>query len=179
MPLELRFQVTLEMLFRVQLALSSRLWWMRWTRIWMAVVLPLAVLTIPLAFGKSLAEAFSDNVFMILFLPIFFGVGIPLLERWSAKRLWRTTPAFQGELQYVLGSDGVRQISSVSTADTAWAGIVRAAETPDFFLLFPSGAMAHFIPKSATPTGEGRRVLRQMLREGIGDRAQLTVEGVG
>jgi hypothetical protein len=54
-----------------------------------------------------------------------------------------------------------------------WDAIHRAVETKDFFLFYIAAATAHFIPKACATSVEQLHSARTIIREALGDRANL------
>jgi hypothetical protein len=70
---------------------------------------------------------------------------------WQARRYVRSNPAFTSEHVHELAPDGYRVRNPTGDLLVAWEGIVRTAESREFFLLYPGRAHAFFFPKHAVP----------------------------
>lgn len=64
---------------------------------------------------------------------------------------------------------------SGSLFDTAlkWDALIKARETPRFFLLYISPRWAHFIPKSAITSPQDLSAIRALIRQRLGSNAHL------
>jgi YcxB-like protein len=169
--LEVRFTVTPAVLYRGQRAIARHVPWLRWAAVWMSVGYPLLMIAITVAYHGTVLGALQANWGTIIGFPVLWLVGVPLLQRWSAGRLWRGSPALQGEQVYRFEPTGVQVSTPVSSATITWDAVVRAAETPDFVLLFQSKAAALFIPKSAFGSADGVEQFRRVVRTALGTRA--------
>jgi|GEM_PF-2061233 len=69
----------------------------------------------------------------------------------QARRYMRSTPAFTAEHVHELAPEGYRVRTPTGDRLVAWEGIVRTAESRDFFLLYPGRAHAFFLPRRAVP----------------------------
>lgn len=70
---------------------------------------------------------------------------------WHARRRMRSNPAFTSEHVHELAPEGYRVRTPTGDRLVAWEGIVRTAESREFFLLYPGRAHAFFFPKRAVP----------------------------
>ncbi len=168
---EIRFVVTPQVLYGAQRAIARHVPWLRWGGVWVAILYPLVMIGITLAYGGTVLGALKSNWGTILTFPLLWLVGISLLQRWSAGRLWRSTPSLQGEQVYVIDPTGLRLSTPVSSATVAWNAIVRVVETSEFFLLFQSKAMALFVPKKAFASDSDIQRFRQTARDALEARA--------
>jgi hypothetical protein len=137
----------------------------------MSVVYPLLMIAITVAYHGTVIGALKSNWGTIIGFPVLWLVGVPLLQRWSAGRLWRGSPSLQGEQVYRVDASGVQITTPVSSATISWAAVVRAAETPDFFLLFQNKAAALFVPKQAFASGHDVEYFRRVVKDALGARA--------
>ena len=169
-----RFQVTPSMLYDAQRDVMRQIPWMRWGGVFVIVVFPLFMIGMSLAYGGTARGALAQNGGLIIGLPVFWLVGIPLLMRWTAKRTLRSTPAFQGNLVYEFSDSGLQLKSEVSESHLTWSALTRVVETRGFFLLFQNKAMALFVPKSALDASSSEGELRAMIGRHLGERARLT-----
>jgi hypothetical protein len=168
---EVHFTVTPQMLFRAHRDVAHQVIWMRWSGIFVCVAFPVAMVGLTLAYGGTVAGALRTNGGIIVGWPIFWLVGIPAIQRWSASRLLRNTPAFNGPQVTRVDNSGIHTRSPVSTADIAWNAIVRVAESRSFFLVFQSKAMALFVPKAAFAASSDLDEFRRLVNAGVGPRA--------
>jgi hypothetical protein len=168
---EVHFTVTPQMLFRAQRDVAHQVTWIRWSGIFVCVAFPVIMIGLTLAYGGTLAGALRTNWGMMVGLPILWLVGIPAIQRWSATRLLRNTPAFKGPQITRVDDVGIHTRSPVSTADISWNAIVRVVESRLFFLVFQSKAMALFVPKAAFAASSDLEEFRQLVGAGVGPRA--------
>jgi hypothetical protein len=168
---EVHFTVTPHMLYRAQREVAQQVPWMRWSGAFVCVAFPLLMLGITVAFGGTVVGALRTNWQLIVGLPIFWLVAIPAIQRWSAGRLLRNTPAFSGPQVTRVDAAGIHTRSSVSTADISWNAIVRVVESKSFFLVFQSKAMALFVPKAAFVGSQDLDQFRQLVAVAVGERA--------
>lgn len=150
--------------------------WMRWGAYGVVVVFPISMIVMNLLFGGTLLGAFRNSGWMIVGLPLFWLLGIPLLMRASASRTLRSTPAFQGELVYELSEAGVEMRSAVSSSQLAWSAFTRAVETREFVLLFQNKAMALFFPKSGLTEPGDYDELQRLISRHLGERARMSTK---
>jgi hypothetical protein len=159
------------MLFRAERDVAHQVTWMRWSGMFVCVAFPVLMIGLTLAYGGTVMGAFRTNWPMIVGLPIFWLVAIPAIQRWSASRLLRNTPAFNGPQITRVDAAGIHTRSPVSTADIAWNAIVRVVESRSFFLVFQSKAMALFVPKAAFAAPADLDQFRQLVGAAVGPRA--------
>ncbi len=137
---------------------------------------PLLMIAISLAYGGTVAGALRHNAVMIIGLPLFWLVGIPLLMRASAGRLLRNTPGFQGDLSYTATEGGLSMESAVAKTQLAWSAFTKAAEDRDFVLLFQNKQMATFLPKAAFGSEEELTLFKRLVSERLAAKAELKVK---
>jgi hypothetical protein len=147
MPITVRFTNTPQLLYQAQSALTRHIKWMRWGGIFVVWIFPLFMVGLQLASGQPPASAVLNSVGWIIGAPLFWLLGIPLVQRWQASRSLQTTPALQGEQVYVFDDTEISVSAGLSRGTTNWRAIVRFVETPNLFLLFLSNQVAYFIPK--------------------------------
>ena len=169
--MEVRFTTTPQVLYGAQRAIAHHIPWMRWLAPFVSVGFPLAMVGLTLAYGGTVLGALRGTWIAIVGVPLYFLVGLPLLQRWAAGRTLRNTPAFQGEQVYRIGPSGVPLENGVSASDIGWGALVKVAETRAFFLLFQSKAMALFIPKHAFAGEAEMEQFRQLVAVAVGERA--------
>jgi YcxB-like protein len=172
----IRFAITPDILRGAQVAAMRHVKWMRVGLIMILVVFPLLMVAIGLLAGRSVLETFRTNALLLIGLPLFWIVGMPLITRWSSKRMWHTTPMFQGEHAYTFGSEGFELVTPVSRTAMAWASVVKAVETRDYVLLFINKMAAQFIPKSAFKGPSELDDFRALVSRALGSRAQWSDE---
>jgi hypothetical protein len=170
---DVQFSISPALLYRAQRAIAREVPWIRWAKVLLIAGFPLLSLSIGLALGESLIEVLRTNWWSIVGFPACWLIGLPLLQRWDAARLFRATPALQSEQRYVFGEESIRAHSDWASTELAWAGLTRVVETPDFFLLFPSAAMAHFLPKEAFRSADDLHRFRLLVVNSVGVRARM------
>ena len=163
------------MLYAAQRAVMRQVRWMHLGGYLVVGLFPLVMIGITLAYGGTIAGALRSNAVMIIGLPLFWLVGIPLLMRASTGRLLRNTPGFQGELTYVATDSGLTMESAVATTQLAWSAFTKATESADFVLLFQNKQMATFLPKAAFESVDVLNSFKRLVVERIGTNADLKV----
>jgi len=169
-----RFRVTPTMLYKAQRDVMRQIPWMHWGGYFVVLAFPLFLLGMTVAYGGTASEAFANYGGLMIGLPLFWLVGIPLLTRWTAGRTLRSTPAFQGEIAYSFSESGLDIQSDVATSHLGWGAFTRAIETHEFFLLFQNKAMAVFVPKSGLGGPGEVDELRSLVARSLGHRAQVS-----
>ena len=159
------------MLYSARRAVMRHTTWMRASGYVVLVFFPLVIIGLGLAAGSTVAAAVRANGVIYAGVVIVWFVGLPLLTRWSSARMLRTTPSFQGELEYSFTSAGMKVRSPVSSAEITWATFVRAVESKEFFLLFHNKQIASFLPKSAFGSADEQQEFRSLVSDQLGDRA--------
>jgi hypothetical protein len=171
MPIIVRFTTSAPLLYRAQMAVLRNVKWMRWSGIFVVFIFPLVMLGSQLALGETLQAALMSNLAWIVGFPVFWLLGIPLAQRWGASRTFRSTPAAQGEQVYTFDRDRITVAGGLSSGVLDWKAIIRSVETRDFFLLFLSGQMAHFLPKSAFDSDADVKAFRALVAENVHARS--------
>ena len=162
-PIVVRFRTSPQLLYRAQVAVLRHIRWMRWGGVFVVGVFPLFMIGIHLAYGQSISSAIRNNLASIVGFPVFWLVGIPLLQRWGAARTYRTMPAARGDRAFTFDETGMVFEGGLSSGTVAWPAVVRAVETRDLFLLFLGGQAAHFIPKTAFGSPSDMQRFRELL----------------
>ena len=92
-------------------------------------------------------------------LLVVFSASVP----WLTARRFRNNPQLRGDVTYELTPDELRIAREQGSITYRWSGIVRAIETPAFFLFYITKSTAHYLPKHAVPP-EDLPDLRAFLR---------------
>lgn len=168
-----RFTTSPDMLYRAQRELARHIRWMRVAFYGTVFVFPIFMLAMGLFLGSvPFSTWFRYNGWLVIGLPLFFVVGIPLIQRRSSKRLWEATPTLQGELAYSFDPSGIELTSPHSRTQMQWASVVRIVETREFMLLFLNKMSAHFVPISSF-SGEDISAFRALAANALGKRAEV------
>ena len=107
-----------------------------------------------------------------LWLALFWW-GLPYFNARAYRR--RNRCATEEQLR-VLTAAGLEIGCASSRAVVPWSAIVRALETPEFFLFFASPSSAVHLPRRALGAAGDRARLRALLRETLRERAELLEE---
>jgi hypothetical protein len=164
------------MLYDAQRAVMRQVRWMHLGGYFVVLLFPLFMIALTIIYGGTVAGALRSNAAMIIGLPIFWLVGIPLLMRASAGRLLRNTPGLQGELAYTATEHGLEMQSEVAATQLAWSAFTKGLETSQFVLLFQSKQMATFLPKTAFSSADELDAFRRLVKEKLGARAEIQVK---
>lgn len=122
------------------------------------------------------AAPFELVVVLAPFLALFavwialFWWGLPYT---NARTYSRTHPCAHQEQIRVLSPDGLEIGCATQRSMVPWSAIIRALETPEFILFFASPSSAVHLPLRALPSADERRRARALLREALGERAEL------
>ncbi len=108
-------------------------------------------------------------------LAIYFIALVPTLVWFRSRAFVRQNRLVQGPQTIAIGDDGVTVVSEVSRTEFRWTAFVKIVETDEAFLCFLSGD-ALVLPLRALPDPDDRHELRQLVRGGLGDLAQLRHE---
>ena len=172
----IRFAITPDVLRGASAATMRHVKWMRVGTIMILVVFPLLLVVIGWLAGRSLLDTLRINGLLIIGVPLFWLVGMPLIVRWTSKRLWQSTPSLQGDHVYTFGPKGFELVTPVSRTVMALASVVKAAETRDYVLLFVNKMAAQFIPKSAFRGPGELDEFRDLVSRAVGSRAEWSRE---
>jgi hypothetical protein len=103
--------------------------------------------------------------------PYFFIIALWIGMLWAlpalAARAFRRNPMYQGDFTMEITDEEIRVTGPQTTWHTRWSGIVRAIETPAYFLFFYSKDCAQFLPKHAVPPAD-LPGLRTLLKAHLG-----------
>jgi YcxB-like protein len=108
----------------------------------------------------------------------FIAVALPVvflfqwcLERWvmrhAIRQLLKDERPDRGHLgrhRVVLSDDAVVESTAVNQSRTAWAGVDRVEQSPDYIFIYTSPATAHVIPKRAFTDPEEAEAFFQLAR---------------
>lgn len=166
-PIVARFANSPQLLYRAQMAVFRNMKTMRRGGIFVVVIFPLFMIGLQLVRGVSVSQAVFTQLPWVVGFPLIWLVGIPVLQRWSAYRAFRVTPAAQGDRQYTFDESQISVATALSSSALDWRAIVRFVETPELFLLFLNQQAAHFIPKSAFASNEDLTRFRTLLENKV------------
>jgi hypothetical protein len=120
-------------------------------------------------------SAISLRVILLGVAPLLLMiVFVPLAAKWAARRQLRTGPTTQGVQRIGVGDWGLAISGPLYNGEIAWSSMMRANETPEFFLFFISKLQAFFIPKRLLSEADTVRV-RELVGAGLGNKAELLV----
>ena len=169
MPIIVRFTTSADLLYRAQNAVLRSIRWMRWGGIFVGV-LPILMFALQLVRGRTLQAALINDLVWIVVFPAVWFVGIPLAQRRGADRTFNSMPAARGERVYTFDGDDITLAGGLSSGVLNWKAIVRVVETPDLFLLFLSGQVAHFVPKAGFASEADVNRFRTLVAEKVDGR---------
>jgi hypothetical protein len=93
--------------------------------------------------------------FILVAIPIVF-LFQWCLERWVIRNVIRSLLEDErpdrgqlGRHRLILGEDGLIETTAVNESRTAWAGVDRVEQNPDYIFIYVTPATAHVIPKRA------------------------------
>jgi hypothetical protein len=96
-------------------------------------------------------------------LPYAFITALLALVPYLWARSYKRNPLLQGDMTIELTPEELRVVRETNTMTHRWPAMVRATETPAFFLFFVTKASAHYLPKRVVPP-EDLPDLRAFLR---------------
>lgn len=99
-----------------------------------------------------------------------FWWGLPYA---NARTYRRTHPCAREAQIRVLSPAGLEIGCATQRSTVPWSAIIRALETPEFLLFFASPSSAVHLPLRALPGTDERRRARALLRDALGERAEL------
>jgi YcxB-like protein len=120
---------------------------------WLLAVVLFAI--VPAIGTDGFAVSRINFGFILVAVPIVF-LFQWCLERWAVRHtirsLVRDERADRGRLgrhRVVLGEDGLIESTAVNESRTAWAGVDRVEQSPDYIFIYTSSATAYVVPKRA------------------------------
>jgi hypothetical protein len=125
-------------------------------------------------FASILSRSFTEwqQTIRGMYLPLFALVFVfPILVLFIAP-LFRTSrflagPGNTAGARFRFCESGVSTDGSVGKADSSWTTYLKAQETSDYFLLYPSSTDVQVIPKRCLSSPGEIRLLRELLRSHI------------
>jgi hypothetical protein len=118
------------------------------------------------------AASIVANTAPWILLAAFYLAYMPRLQKQAALKAQVNDPSLRGIQGRAVNEQGLQLSGASFQQSIAWADLVRAVETPSFFLFFYNKRCAHFIPKRALP-GAGIQRVRTLVTERMGERARL------
>jgi YcxB-like protein len=97
-------------------------------------------------------------------------LGLPYM---SARSFRRDNHCARHPMRRIMSADGIRIECETTSTAVQWSGVHGVVETPEFFLFYVTPACAVQLPKRAIVRTADLVNLRGLLREKLGDRAQL------
>ena len=157
--------------YRASREVTRRMWtrWLGWG--FAAVALILVSLNYFSAAGHVSALGVFLNVSPWLLVGAAWLALIPLMQRRAAKKLPSRDLSLRGPQTRSLDAIGYHFRGNSVSLDIPWQVMLRAVETPEFFLFFYNKQCAYYFPKRALNATEVERA-RALLKEGLGNRAQ-------
>jgi hypothetical protein len=142
----------------------------RSTRNWQVMMFLFAAAPIVLAVRKGWSEGMSVEVALLGLAAalglVWWNYGIAWIAVRAARRGVRNP---DGPFTWVIDEGGCRVEGPAIALSLQWPAIADTKETPDFFLLYVTQTIAHFIPKRAVPE-TAMAALRRLLERGKAKR---------
>jgi hypothetical protein len=82
------------------------------------------------------------------FVSAFF-LSMPLFRRRAALKLYAKKPDRDMEVVWEISEDKIRSKTELASSENAWAFFPKVVRVREGFLLFPSGAVFHWLPMRA------------------------------
>lgn len=109
----------------------------------------------------------------LLMLAAWFWLYVWIIGPLAARQFEKQRPDAPHPNSVTLDETGYQVTSFSATTHLQWPGIRRAVETPEFLLLYLTKHHAYYLPKRAIPSADELHAVRRLLREQLGDRAEL------
>jgi hypothetical protein len=110
--------------------------------------------------------------FYLLLLPFVHFMNVVMIF-FMSRRVFMQNRFMREEIRYAFGDEGVQVSTDTRTSRHQWSMYGKVVETRRHFLFFYPDAMAHLIPKRCFKGTEELDRLREVLRDGLGDKARL------
>ncbi len=121
------------------------------------------------------ASGRMEAAFGILPWVVILLLWLSLLWTWLPRASARAQLKFgAGPRHLIVDAEGVDAGSEAARTVIKWPLILRAVETPEFFLLFYNAQCAYWVPKRAMGGGAELEAFRNRLRNALGERARLS-----
>jgi hypothetical protein len=144
----------------------------------MALVMVLALLGSEGHWGATIRELAPWMVLFGLWMAVFRW-GLPFYSAWGYRR---TNPCVHHEMTRAVTPGGIQLRCHTTATDIRWEGVLRAVETPEFFLFYVSRNCAVQVPKRAIPNSGDLTRVRSLVQHALGSKAHLSspqVKGPG
>ncbi len=143
-----------------------------WSTRLLLVLMPLIGLLLLSRVGLSKMFE-SPLITTVLTVLIIFPLLYPLIVWLQTKRGFGNLQNFQTHIRYAFSVDGYKVSDLKSSADIDWATILLAAESKHSFHLFFHRSLFHTIPKRCFVGPTDIAMLRSLLKESLGERANV------
>jgi hypothetical protein len=174
-PTELsaNFQFDADEWYRASRAVTNATVW-RW-------IIPLGGIALPaVMIGSNVlphwremsAGAIAANTAPWIILAVFYLALMPRLQKQAALKAQTNDPSLRGLQRRAVTEEGLEISGANFEQAITWSDLVRAVETPEFFLFFYNKRCAHFVPKRALSEAGVQRV-RSLIAERMNERARL------
>jgi hypothetical protein len=94
----------------------------------------------------------------------------------QAKRNFSNLKGFQKNIRYTFAYDGYDVRDEKSSSHVSWDSILRAVETDSSFNLFFHKVLFYTVPKRCIRGDSDIRLLRDILKQNLGDKAKVKSE---
>jgi hypothetical protein len=149
------YRVTLDELFSahtmaMKVLNSRRPWLLRLRRGYKVVMVFVAVMVL-LCLAVSLLLGIDSPImyYAVVWLLIMVGFvfGMPLVIKRLLRRRFKSTPALDKEIQFLIDAEGVKlRIEGLSESAIKWPGYLRVARTEKGFLFFQNDQVYNWLP---------------------------------
>lgn len=133
----------------------------RIAKMWQALAVTFVVLLAGMFLLFEGTRTFLVPALMGLVVWLLWDALTPRFERWQVRRALAGLPSLQEPQAYTFDSDGLHMRNSLASGTVAWAAIVKAVETDEYFLLYYTDRCAYYLPKRVV--GEQSPELRELL----------------
>jgi hypothetical protein len=145
---------------------GGRRWIFRALLIAMTLVVTLALL----GSGSHWRETLRSLAPWLALFALWMGLlrwGLPYYSAWSYRR---TNACVDHDMTRAVSPAGIQLRCHTTATDLRWEGVLRATETPEFFLFFVSSNCAVQLPKRAISTNEQLIQVRQVVQAALGPK---------
>jgi hypothetical protein len=153
----------------------TRLTPLRWLGPGCLVLFPVSAIGLTLLAAQVAGRHPREPLLGILpyvFLSVFWGILIPVLQRYAARRLPRQDVSVRGVQERRVDATGYHAFGNGISVDIPWHAIRRAVETKAFFFFFYNWQCAYYVPKRPLDAAQIAQ-LRAIVRAAVGEKADV------
>jgi ABC-type transport system involved in cytochrome bd biosynthesis fused ATPase/permease subunit len=147
--------------FKTYLNISFRAYYK--LRTFITIIVVLVVVEVVLLYSSAMD--WWSQIFIVGYLVLFYGILLPLLLYWGAKRNMNKVAALREPLTYTINADKIELKAETMSSSSNWQYVTMLGERENYFLIRTGAKAFHYLPKDGFQSKEDIVRLKEIARQ--------------